>query len=94
MSDNLAALIDPGAFIIVMAGTVLACVARCGWRDVGAALREASGLMRPGFDVQGNRRALARAVIPFVFVEILVLGVLIFVPEITLFLPRAMGLWN
>lgn len=41
-----------------------------------------------------NYWALARAVIPFVVVEILVLGVLIFVPDITLFLPRAMGLWN
>lgn len=41
-----------------------------------------------------NYWTLARAVIPFVLVEILVLGVLIFVPEITLFLPRALGLWN
>ncbi|MDC3364415.1 TRAP transporter large permease subunit, partial [Planktomarina temperata] len=41
-----------------------------------------------------NYWALARAVIPFVIVEILVLGILVFVPEITLFLPRAMGLWN
>jgi tripartite ATP-independent transporter DctM subunit len=41
-----------------------------------------------------NYWALARAVIPFVLVEIVVLGVLIFVPEITLLLPRAMGLWN
>ena len=37
---------------------------------------------------------LARAVLPFVVVEIIVLGILIFVPDITLFLPRAMGLWN
>lgn len=41
-----------------------------------------------------NYWTLARAVIPFVLVEIVVLGVLVFVPEITLFLPRAMGLWN
>ena len=41
-----------------------------------------------------NYWTLARAVIPFVIVEILVLGVLVFVPEISLFLPRAMGLWN
>lgn len=41
-----------------------------------------------------NYWTLARAVIPFVLVQILVLGVLVFVPEITLFLPRAMGLWN
>lgn len=37
---------------------------------------------------------LARAVLPFVVAEIIVLGILIFVPDITLFLPRAMGLWN
>jgi TRAP-type C4-dicarboxylate transport system permease large subunit len=41
-----------------------------------------------------NYWTLARAVIPFVLVEIVVLGVLVFVPEITLLLPRAMGLWN
>lgn len=39
-----------------------------------------------------NYWSLARAVIPFVLVEIIVLGVLIFVPEITLALPRALGL--
>ena len=62
MSVNLAALIDPGAFIIVVAGTVLACAARCGWRDFGAALRAAAALLRPGFDGESNRKALARAV--------------------------------
>ncbi|MDX5402140.1 MAG: TRAP transporter large permease [Rhodobacterales bacterium] len=41
-----------------------------------------------------NYWKLARAVIPFVIVEILVLGVLIFVPEISLVLPRAFGLLN
>lgn len=62
MPDSLTALIDAGAFTIVMAGTVLACAARCGWRDFGAALREAAALVRPGFDAEGNRKALARAV--------------------------------
>ncbi|THD71626.1 TRAP transporter large permease [Thalassobius vesicularis] len=41
-----------------------------------------------------NYWALARAIIPFVVVEIIVLGIIIFVPEISLLLPRAMGLWN
>jgi len=41
-----------------------------------------------------SSNTLARAVIPFVVVEIFVLGVLVFVPEISLILPRAMGLWN
>ncbi|MGX9349734.1 TRAP transporter large permease [Shimia sp. W99] len=41
-----------------------------------------------------NYWTLARAIIPFVIVEILVLGILVFVPEISLFLPRVFGLWN
>ncbi|SMY09327.1 TRAP transporter large permease [Flavimaricola marinus] len=41
-----------------------------------------------------NYWKLARAVLPFVIVEILVLGLLILVPEITLAIPRAMGLVN
>ncbi|NHF72580.1 TRAP transporter large permease [Paracoccus xiamenensis] len=38
--------------------------------------------------------ALARAVLPFVLIEIVVLLIIIFVPDLTLFLPRAMGLWE
>ncbi len=41
-----------------------------------------------------NYWALARKVLPFIFAEIIVLGILIFVPDITLWLPRTMGLWN
>lgn len=62
MPDRFSALIDPGAFTIVVAGTVLACAARCGWRDFGAALREAGGLAKSGFDAEANRKALALAV--------------------------------
>ncbi|MFV0475286.1 MAG: TRAP transporter large permease [Pikeienuella sp.] len=38
--------------------------------------------------------ALARKVIPFVIAEIMVLAILIAFPEISLVLPRAMGLWE
>jgi chemotaxis protein MotA len=62
MPTSVSALINPGAFMIVMVGTVLACAARCGWHDFGAALREAGGLAKPGFDEDANRKALARAV--------------------------------
>lgn len=62
MPNNISALIDPGAFMIVMAGTVLACVARCGWRNFGAALREAGALIKPDFDDDANRKALAKAI--------------------------------
>ncbi len=41
-----------------------------------------------------NYWALARSVIPFVLTEIVVLGILVFVPEISLWLPRAAGLWK
>ena len=62
MPNSMTSLIDPGAFAIVVVGTVLACVARCGWRDFGAALRQAAGLLRRGFDADANRKALALAV--------------------------------
>lgn len=41
-----------------------------------------------------NYWKLARAVMPFVFAEIIVLGILVFTPEISLWLPRTLGLWK
>lgn len=61
MPPTLSSLFDPGALAIVVAGTVLATAARCGWRDFGAALRAAGGLARRGFNPDANRKALARA---------------------------------
>lgn len=62
MPNTASSLFDPGAMIIVLAGTVLGCAARCGWREFAAALREAVGLLNRSFDEEGNRKALARAV--------------------------------
>ena len=62
MPTTASSLFDPGALTIVVAGTVLACAARCGWREFGAALREAGGLLKPGFDEDANRKALAQAI--------------------------------
>ena len=62
MPPTLTPLLDPGALAIVIAGTVLATVARCGWRDFGTALRSAGGLLRGGFATDANRKALALAV--------------------------------
>lgn len=62
MPHALSSLFDPGALAIVVAGTVLATVARCGWRDFGAALRSAGSLLRGGFAPEANRKALALAV--------------------------------
>ncbi len=41
-----------------------------------------------------NYWKLARAVMPFVLAELVVLGVLVFTPEISLWLPRTLGLWK
>lgn len=62
MPHSFSSLFDPGALAIVIAGTVLATVARCGWRDFGAALHAAGRLARPGFHAEANRKALALAV--------------------------------
>jgi len=61
MPTSISALFDPGALSIVVAGTVLACAARCGWRDFGAALKAAGGLARRDFNAEANRKALALA---------------------------------
>lgn len=62
MPPDFSNLFDPGALGIVIAGTVLATVARCGWRDFGAALKAAGGLTRRSFQREANRKALAQAV--------------------------------
>ena len=59
---NLSHLFDPGSLGIVVVGTVLATVARCGWGDFGAAIKAASGLMRRRFQIEANRKALAKAI--------------------------------
>ncbi|MEZ0468315.1 TRAP transporter large permease [Phaeobacter sp. SYSU ZJ3003] len=41
-----------------------------------------------------NYWRLARAVVPFIVAEIIVLGILVFTPDISLWLPRTLGLWK
>ncbi|MFM7402667.1 MAG: MotA/TolQ/ExbB proton channel family protein [Erythrobacter sp.] len=62
MPPGMSSLFDPGSLGIVMAGTILATLARCGWRDCSAALSAASGLARGGFQAAANRKALALAI--------------------------------
>lgn len=62
MPPTMSSLFDPGALAIVIAGTVLATVARCGWREFGAALNSAFRLIGGGFAEAANRKALALAV--------------------------------
>jgi chemotaxis protein MotA len=62
MGDTMTSLFDPAAMIVVLAGTLLASVVRCGlsnWRSAAVAV---AGLARPRFDQHTNRAALARLV--------------------------------
>jgi chemotaxis protein MotA len=61
MPTSIASLFDPRALAIVVAGTVLACAARCGWKAFSEAWLASATLMRRGFDAEANRRALAMA---------------------------------
>jgi len=62
MPHSFSALFDPAALGIVVIGTVLATVARCGWRAFGEALGTAARMLRPGFRPDANRKALALAI--------------------------------
>lgn len=55
------AFMDPGALTIVLAGTLIATIARCGWRSSLAAARALTRLGTARFDDDANRAALARA---------------------------------
>ncbi|MFU7529365.1 MotA/TolQ/ExbB proton channel family protein [Qipengyuania sp. ASV99] len=60
MVGDMAVLWDAEALVIVLAGTLVATLARCGWRDVKAALAAVFELAAAGFDADANRAALAR----------------------------------
>ncbi|MEM9500558.1 MAG: MotA/TolQ/ExbB proton channel family protein [Pseudomonadota bacterium] len=62
MASNIAQMIDPDALAIVLAGTVLATVARCGWGDLRVTASELCKLGRTTFNEDANRVALARTV--------------------------------
>lgn len=61
MPPTIMHLFDPAAIGLVLAGTAVATVARCGLADCGAALGAAGGLVRRRFRSEPNRRALAQA---------------------------------
>lgn len=52
-------LFDPASAMIVVGGTCLATLLRCGTGDVGAALGALGGLLRKRFDAAGTRAELA-----------------------------------
>lgn len=54
------AFLDPGALVIVLAGTLLATTARCGWHDMAVAIKALARIGSSNFDKDANRAALAR----------------------------------
>ncbi len=62
MVTDASSLFDPAALAIVLAGTVLATLARTGLRDARAAIRAALNLASRDFDDADNRASLARTV--------------------------------
>jgi chemotaxis protein MotA len=60
MTSGIGQLFDPGALAIVVAGTLIATTARCGWRDLGHAAMALVARGTQRFDEDANRVALAR----------------------------------
>jgi chemotaxis protein MotA len=52
-------LLDGPSAGIVLGGTVMATLLRCGWRDCGIALTQVSQLGQPGFDAEATQAELA-----------------------------------
>ncbi|MEL7198165.1 MAG: MotA/TolQ/ExbB proton channel family protein [Pseudomonadota bacterium] len=55
-------MFDTGALTIVLAGTVIATLARCGWSDIKIALTALKRIATKDFDLNENRMALAPAI--------------------------------
>ncbi|MEZ5735682.1 MAG: MotA/TolQ/ExbB proton channel family protein [Novosphingobium sp.] len=56
---DVASLVDPAAAAIVIGGTFVATILRCGFTDCGHALAGLARIGRPRFDAQGVRAELA-----------------------------------
>lgn len=61
MLPTMSSLFDPAALAIVVTGTLIATLARCGLGDFREALGAATSLVRGGFKPEANRKALAQA---------------------------------
>jgi chemotaxis protein MotA len=55
-------LVDGQSAVIVVGGTLLGTVLRCGWRDSWTALRAVAALLRPAFNADAMRAELAHEV--------------------------------
>jgi len=58
----LSSFLDPSALVVVLAGTMLATIARCGGTEIRYAALGLIKLGKRGFDEDANRAALARSV--------------------------------
>lgn len=61
MPPTMSSLFDPAALAVVVLGTVIATLARCGLADFREALGAGVRLLRGGFAGEANRKALAQA---------------------------------
>lgn len=52
-------LFDPASAALVLGGTIIATLARAGWRDAALTAREIAALARPRFDFAAARASLA-----------------------------------
>lgn len=62
MDFDLAGMFDARALVIVVFGTFLATLARCGWTDVKTASSAVMRIGKADFDLSHNRRALAPSI--------------------------------
>ncbi|PTR09354.1 MULTISPECIES: MotA/TolQ/ExbB proton channel family protein [unclassified Novosphingobium] len=59
---DLTHLLDAQSAVIVVGGTLVGTVLRCGWHDSLVAVRAVAGLLRPGFNAAAMRSELAHEV--------------------------------
>ena len=61
MPPTMSSLFDPAALAVVLVGTVIATLARCGLADFREAIGAGMRLLRGGFAGEANRKAMAQA---------------------------------
>ncbi len=62
MGSDVYSMFDTGALAIVLAGTMLATLARCGWSEMKIAMRSLCRIGVKSFDLRENRMALAPSI--------------------------------
>lgn len=62
MVSDVSNMLDLGAIVIVLMGTFLATLARCGWGDMKIAISALTRIGAKGFDLGENRMAIAPSI--------------------------------